>query len=76
MLVLSRRVGESVVIGDNIVVTVLAVRGKQVRVGFEAPRGVVIRRQEKEWHDLPPSEDQGDQGSDCASVPLPACEII
>jgi carbon storage regulator len=46
MLVLSRRVGESVVIADDIVVTVLEVRGDVVRVGVDAPRSVQVRRQE------------------------------
>lgn len=46
MLVLSRRVGESIVIGDDIVVTVLEVRGDVVRVGVDAPRSVQVRRQE------------------------------
>jgi carbon storage regulator len=46
MLVLSRRLGESVVIGDDIVVTVLEVRGDVVRVGVDAPRHVQVRRQE------------------------------
>lgn len=46
MLVLSRRVGESVVIGDDIVVTVLEVRGDVVRVGVAAPRHVQVHRQE------------------------------
>lgn len=46
MLVLSRRVGDSVVIGDNVVVTVLEVRGDVVRVGIDAPREVAVRRQE------------------------------
>jgi carbon storage regulator len=46
MLVLSRRVGESVVIGDDVVVTVLEVRGDVVRVGVDAPRSVQVRRQE------------------------------
>lgn len=46
MLVLSRRVGESVVIGDDIVVSVLEVRGDVVRIGVEAPRSVQVRRQE------------------------------
>jgi carbon storage regulator len=46
MLVLSRRVGESVVIGDDIVVTVLEVRGDVVRVGVDAPRSVQVSRQE------------------------------
>lgn len=46
MLVLSRRVGESVVIGDDVVVTVLEVRGDVVRLGVDAPRSVPVRRQE------------------------------
>ena len=46
MLVLSRRAGESVVIGSNIVVTVLEVRGDHVRVGIDAPRSISVHRQE------------------------------
>lgn len=46
MLVLSRRVGESVVIGDDVVVTVLEVRGDVVRVGIRAPRSVAVHRSE------------------------------
>lgn len=46
MLVLTRRVGESVVIGHDIVVTVLEVRGDVVRVGVDAPRDVQVHRQE------------------------------
>lgn len=46
MLVLSRRVGESIVIGDGIVVTVLEIRGDVVRVGVDAPREVKVHRQE------------------------------
>jgi carbon storage regulator len=46
MLVLSRRVGESVVIGDDVTVTVLEVRGDVVRVGVDAPRSVAVHREE------------------------------
>jgi len=46
MLNLSRRIGETIVIGDDVTVTVLAVKGKQVRLGFAAPEGVVILREE------------------------------
>jgi carbon storage regulator len=46
MLNLSRRVGESILIGDDIVVTILAVKGKYVRIGLTAPTGVVILREE------------------------------
>ena len=46
MLVLSRRIGESVVIGDDIVVTILEQRGDIVRIGVDAPRHVQVSRQE------------------------------
>ena len=45
MLVLSRRIGESVVIGDDIVVTILEQRGDIIRVGVDAPRHVQVSRQ-------------------------------
>jgi carbon storage regulator len=46
MLVLSRKVGESVIIGEGIVVQVLEVCGRRIRLGIEAPRDVPVRRQE------------------------------
>lgn len=46
MLVLTRRPGESIMIGDDIVVTVLDVRGEVVRVGIKAPRTVQVHREE------------------------------
>jgi len=46
MLVLSRKPGESIVIGDRITVTIIEVKGERVRLGFEAPSEVPIHRQE------------------------------
>lgn len=46
MLVLSRRIGESIVIGNEVVVRVIDVRGDQVRLGIDAPRDVQIHREE------------------------------
>ena len=46
MLILTRRVGESVIIGDNITLTVLGVRGHQVRLGVDAPKDVSVHREE------------------------------
>jgi carbon storage regulator len=51
MLVLSRKIGERVTIGDGIVVTVLEVKGRQVRLGFEAPSDVPIWRGELEFQE-------------------------
>lgn len=46
MLVLSRRESQSIVIGKDIVVTVVSIRGDQVRVGIDAPRSITVHRQE------------------------------
>ncbi len=46
MLVLSRRVGERVVVGDDVTITVLEVRGDVVRIGIDAPRSVAVHRAE------------------------------
>lgn len=46
MLVLTRRPGESIVVGDNIVVTVIEIKGGQVRIGIDAPREVDVYREE------------------------------
>jgi len=46
MLILTRRVGETLMIGDQVTVTVLGVKGNQVRIGVNAPRDVAVHREE------------------------------
>jgi carbon storage regulator len=46
MLILSRRPGESVKIGDEVTVTVLGIKGNQLRLGFTAPQNVAVHREE------------------------------
>lgn len=46
MLILSRRVQESIIIGDNVTITVMEVRGNQVRLGIDAPKDIEVFREE------------------------------
>ena len=59
MLVLSRRDGEQILVGDDVIIKVLSIAGGRVRVGIEAPRNVTIRRSE-----LTPSIDHFHSGLD------------
>ena len=46
MLVLTRRVGETVIVGNDVSVTILGVKGNQIRIGINAPRDVAVHREE------------------------------
>ena len=46
MLILTRRVGETIMIGDDVTITVLGVKGNQVRVGINAPKSIAVHREE------------------------------
>jgi len=64
MLILTRRVGETVMIGDDVTVTVLGVKGNQVRIGVNAPRDVAVHREE-----IFERIRREEQGGEAASVP-------
>jgi len=63
MLILTRRVGESLMLGDDITVTVLGVKGNQVRLGVNAPREVAVHREEiyKRIHESDDATGNGDK---------------
>lgn len=46
MLILTRRVGEAIVVGDNVLITILGTKRNQVRIGVQAPKDIVVHRQE------------------------------
>ncbi len=67
MLVLTRKVNQSIVIGDGIEVVVLEVRGEQVRLGIKAARDVTVHR--KEIFDQITAENESATGTDVSDVP-------
>ena len=66
MLILTRRVGETVMIGDEVTVTVLCVKGNQVRVGVNAPKEIAVHREE--IYDRIKAEEQGDGPAEVAEA--------
>ena len=61
MLILTRRVGETLMIGDQVTVTVLGVKGNQVRLGVNAPKDVAVHREE--IYERIKREQDGDEGA-------------
>lgn len=71
MLVLTRRANQSIMIGHDIVITVLEVRGDQVRIGIKAPRSVDVHREEVFASLQQANKDAAKSAKDLANSPLP-----
>ncbi|HIG64207.1 MAG TPA: carbon storage regulator CsrA [Methyloprofundus sp.] len=65
MLILTRRVGETLMIGDEVTVTVLGVKGNQVRIGINAPKDVSVHREE--IYERIKNEQSGDTSAESSS---------
>jgi carbon storage regulator len=65
VLILTRRVGENVMVGDDIVISVVEVRGDAVRIGIQAPRSISVHREEV-YRELQLANEQAASSSDAA----------
>lgn len=70
MLILSRKIGETLMIGDDVTVTVLGVKGNQVRIGIDAPRSVPVHREEiyERIHGSRRANDKGEGHAACVEA--------
>ena len=66
MLILTRRAGETVMIGSDVTITVLGVKGNQVRIGINAPKDIAVHREE--IYERIQNEKAGASGADSADV--------
>ena len=73
MLILTRRVGETVMIGNDVTVTILGVKGNQVRVGVNAPRDVAVHREEI-FERIKREEQDGGGAGTAATAARPAAQ--
>lgn len=74
MLILTRRVGETIVIGDDVIVTVLGIKGNQVRIGINAPKDVTVHREEI-YQRIQQEKNTSPKQEEPAPAPTPAAPV-
>ena len=68
MLILTRRAGETIMVGDEVKITIIGIKANQVRIGVDAPRQIAVHREEI-YHRIQAEKDQaGEQDSEQAEI--------
>ena len=75
MLVLTRHIGESLIMGDDVIVTVIGIKGNQIRLGINAPKEISVHREEI-YQRIQNTKNQDKKGVDAENIKLPVPILV